>query len=97
MPTTVGVVILLVSTIAAVLAGIAVFTNVRPERPDDPRIGLIFDSIEETKSMLNQAQKTLLTIEHRLEKDIKEFRTEMNDLFIKVHDAIDKIIQEHTQ
>ncbi|MCL1908377.1 MAG: hypothetical protein FWG12_03295 [Holophagaceae bacterium] len=97
MPTTVGVVILLVSTVAAVLSGIAVFTNVRPERPDDPRIGLIFDSIEETKSMLNQAQKTLLTIEHRLEKDIKDFRGEMNDLFLKVHEAIDKILQEHAQ
>ncbi|MCL1894606.1 MAG: hypothetical protein FWG02_10335 [Holophagaceae bacterium] len=94
MPTSVGIVILLVSTISAILAGIAVFTNVRPERPDDPRVGLVFDSLEETKGMVNQVQKSLLTIEHRLEKDLKDFRSEVNEQFLKVYEAIDRALRE---
>ena len=94
MPTAIGIVILLVATVAAILAGMAVFTNVRPEKPDDPRIGQMFDSIEEIKGMVNQAQKSLLTIEHRMEKDVKEIKYEVNGSLEKTLEALGKLIEQ---
>jgi hypothetical protein len=97
MPTAIGVVILLVATVAAILAGMAVFTNVRPEKPDDPRIGLIYDSVEETRGMVNQIQKSLLTMEHKAEKDNKDTKTELKDALDKILMILDKLSQEQSQ
>ena len=94
MPTAIGIVILLVSAVAAILAGMAVFTNVRPEKPDDPRIGQMFDSIEEIKGMVNQAQKSLLTIEHRMEKDVKDIKYEVKESLDKTLEALNKLIDQ---
>jgi hypothetical protein len=91
-PTPLLIVVLLVTTVAAILAGMAVFTNVRPEKPDDPRIGQMFESIEEIKGMVNQIQKSLLTIEHKMEKDVQGVKGDIKENIDRAIEAVDKMI-----
>jgi DNA-binding ferritin-like protein len=97
MPTAIGIVILLVTSVAAILAGMAVFTNVRPEKPDDPRIGQIYDGVEDIKGMVNQIQKSLLIMEQKTDKDTKDTRTEIKDSLDKMIMMLDKLSQEQSQ
>ncbi|MDR1841299.1 MAG: hypothetical protein LBQ86_05180 [Holophagales bacterium] len=76
-PTALSITILLISTIAAILAGIAVFTNIAPEPPkEDPRINVIMEQIrdfeDEMKYTLEEIQKSLLLMERKIQKDAKE-------------------------
>ena len=85
------VLILLVSALAAVLAGMAVFSN---SRPPDPRVGMLAGDLDEVKALLNQLQKTVMQIERKLDKDQKDSRTELKDVLEKVAERIDRRLQE---
>ena len=85
------VLILLVSALAAVLAGMAVFSN---SRPPDARLGQLMDDMDEIKGLVNQLQKSVLQVERKMDKDTKDGRTELKDLLERVADRIDKRLQE---
>ena len=88
-----SILILLVSALAAVLAGMAVFSN---SRPPDTRIGQVIDDLDEVKAAVNQLQKSVLQIERKMDKDQKDARAELKDLLERVADRIDKRLQEVT-
>jgi hypothetical protein len=92
MTTALGITILLIATIAAILSGVAVFTNIAPEAPKpDPRIGEMQESLrvfeEDVNKTLEGMQKALLLMEHRLGKDAVERKNELKghlDTYIEV-------------
>jgi F0F1-type ATP synthase membrane subunit b/b' len=86
-----AVLILLLSALAAMLAGMGVFSN---SRPPDGRLNQVMDDLDEIKNLLNQLQKSVLQLERKAEKDHKETRGEIKDILEKVGDRIDKRIQE---
>ena len=86
-----SILILLVSALAAVLAGMAVFSN---SRPPDGRIGQVMDDLDEVKAAVNQLQKSILQLERKIEKDGKDGRAELKDLLERVAERIDKRLQE---
>ena len=86
-----SILILLVSALAAVLAGMAVFSN---SRPPDGRIGQVMDDLDEVKAAVNQLQKSILQIERKIDKDGKDARAELKDLLERVAERIDKRLQE---
>jgi TolA-binding protein len=88
-----GVLILMLSALAAVLAGMSVFSN---SRPPDIRLNQILDQLDELKGLVNQLQKSVLQLERKTEKDQKEARGEIKEILEKVGDRIDKRIQELT-
>jgi DNA-binding ferritin-like protein len=85
---------LLVSAIAAILSGVAVFTNVRIEEPpkDDPRIQQILDCVNEIKSLADDIHQFLPIVERKIDKDTKESRAEMKESFDKVVMYLDKLL-----
>jgi hypothetical protein len=83
--------ILLVSALAAILAGMAVFSN---SRPPDARVNQVMDDMDEIKGLVNQLQKSVLQIERKLDKDGKDGRAELKDLLERMAERIDKRIQE---
>ena len=86
-----SILILLVSALAAVLAGMAVFSN---SRPPDGRIGQVMDDLDEVKAAVNQLQKSILQLERKMDKDGKDARAELKDLLERVAERIDKRLQE---
>lgn len=86
-----AILILLVAALAAVLAGMAVFSN---SRPPDGRINQVMDDLDEVKAAVNQLQKSVLQLERKLDKDGKDSRAELKDLLERVADRIDKRLQE---
>lgn len=86
-----AVLILMLSALSAMLAGMAVFSN---SRPPDGRINQLMDELDELKNLLNQLQKSVLQLERKIEKDQKDSRTEYRDVLEKVADRIDKRISE---
>jgi uncharacterized protein YlxW (UPF0749 family) len=86
-----AILILLVAALAAVLAGMAVFSN---SRPPDGRINQVMDDLDEVKAAVNQLQKSVLQLERKLDKDGKDGRAELKDLLERVADRIDKRLQE---
>jgi DNA repair exonuclease SbcCD ATPase subunit len=86
-----SILILLVSALAAVLAGMAVFSN---SRPPDGRIGQVMDDLDEVKAAVNQLQKSILQLERKIDKDGKDARAELKDLLERVAERIDKRLQE---
>jgi hypothetical protein len=93
MSPTIGILILLVATIAAILSGVAVFTNVRIEEPpkDDPRIQQILDGVNEIKTLVDDIHQFLPIVERKIDKDNKDARAEMKESFDKVVLLLDKI------
>lgn len=85
------ILILVLTAIAAVLAGMGVFSN---SRPPDVRLGQILDDIDELKGVLNSLQKAVMQIERKMEKEQRDTRSEVKDLLDKVADRLDKRIQE---
>jgi len=85
------ILILMLSALAAMLAGMSVFSN---SRPPDGRINLVMDELDELKGLLNQLQKSVLQLERKSEKDVKESRAEMKEVLEKVGERIDKRIQD---
>ncbi len=83
--------ILLVSALAAVLAGMAVFSN---SRPPDARVNQLMDDLDEIKGLVNQLQKSVLQIERKMDKDSKDGRAELKDLLERMAERIDKRMQE---
>lgn len=83
--------ILLVSALAAVMAGMAVFSN---SRPPDARVNQLMDDMDEIKGIINQLQKSVIQIERKVEKEGKDNRSEMKDLLERVAERIDKRLQE---
>jgi len=86
-----GILILLLAALAAMLAGMSVFSN---SRPPDGRLNLVMDELDELKGLLNQIQKSILQVERKAEKDQKETRAELKEVLEKVGEKIDKRIQE---
>lgn len=83
--------ILLVSALAAVLAGMAVFSN---SRPPDARVNQLMDDLDEIKGLVNQLQKSVLQIERKMDKDSKDGRAELKELLERMAERIDKRMQE---
>lgn len=85
------ILILLVSALAAVLAGLATFSN---NRPPDNRLGQVLDEMEDIKGLLNQLQKSVLQAERKADKDNKDLRNELKELLERMADKLDKRLQE---
>jgi len=83
--------ILLVSALAAILSGMAVFSN---SRPPDARLSQLMDDMDEIKGLVNQLQKSVLQVERKMDKDNKDGRTELKDLLERVAERIDRRLQE---
>jgi len=86
-----SILILMLSALAALLAGMSVFSN---SRPPDNRINSVMDELDELKGLMNQLQKSILQLERKTEKDQKEAKSDMKEVLEKVADKIDKRIQE---
>jgi len=86
-----GILILMLSALAAMLAGMSVFSN---NRPPDSRLNLVMDELDELKGLLNQMQKSILQLERKTEKEQKDAKAEMKEVLEKVAEKIDKRIQE---
>ena len=82
-----AVLILLLSALAAMLAGMGVFSN---NRPPDNRLNSVMDELDELKNLLIQIQKSVLQLERKVEKEHKETKLEFKDVLEKVADRIDK-------
>ena len=85
------VLILMLSALAAVLAGMAVFSN---SRPPDGRMGQVLDDLDELKGLVNQLQKSVLQLERKQDKDQKDGKAELKDLLERMAERIDKRLQE---
>jgi len=83
--------ILLVSALAAILSGMAVFSN---SRPPDARVNQLMDDMDEIKGLVNQLQKSVLQIERKMDKDGKDGRAELKELLERMAERIDKRLQE---
>jgi hypothetical protein len=83
--------ILLLSALATVLAGMGVFGN---SRPPDPRLNSLLNDIDDMKGMLSQLQKSVLQTERKLEKEIQASRTESREVVEKLADVLDKRMKE---
>ena len=91
MSSALAVLILMLSALAALLAGMGVFSN---SRPPDGRLNQVMDEMEELKGLLNQMQKSILQLERKFDKDSKDGRAEMKDVLEKVAERIDKRMVE---
>ncbi|MDR3673803.1 MAG: hypothetical protein P4L36_23375 [Holophaga sp.] len=81
----------MLSALAAMLAGMSVFSN---SRPPDGRLNQVMDEIDELKGLMIQMQKSILQLERKGEKDQKEAKAELKDVLEKVAEKIDKRITE---
>ncbi len=86
-----SILILLVSALAALLAGMGVFSN---SRPPDSRLNQVMDDLDEVKSAVNQLQKSVLQLERKMDKDQKDGRAELKELLERVADKIDKSLKD---
>lgn len=85
------VLILLLSALAAVLAGMAVFSN---SRPPDPRLGQVLDDLDEIKGLINGLQKQMLQIERKTDKDAKELKNESKENLDRLAERLERKINE---
>jgi len=83
--------ILLLSALATVLAGMGVFSN---SRPPDPRLNSLLNDIDDMKGMLSQLQKSVLQTERKLEKEIQVSRAESREVVEKLAEVLDKRLKE---
>jgi uncharacterized protein YlxW (UPF0749 family) len=86
-----AILILMLSALAAMLAGMSVFSN---SRPPDGRLNLVMDELDELKGLLNQIQKSILQLERKAEKDQKDAKAELKEVLEKGAEKIDKRLQE---
>lgn len=85
------VLILLLSALAAILAGMAVFSN---SRPPDPRLGQVLDELDELKGVVNGLQKQLLTLERKIDKDSKDAKNESKENLDRLAERLERKITE---
>jgi len=83
--------ILLLSALATVLAGMGVFSN---NRPPDPRLNSLLNDIDDIKGMLSQLQKSVLQTERKLEKEVQISRTESREVVEKLAEVLDKRMKD---
>ncbi|HEX4846208.1 MAG TPA: hypothetical protein VFV26_08315 [Geothrix sp.] len=83
--------ILLLTALAAVLAGMGVFSN---SRPPDPRLNGLMNDLDDIKGVLSQLQKSVLQTERKLEKEIQSARNENREVVEKLADVLDKRLKE---
>ncbi len=83
--------ILLLSALATVLAGMGVFSN---SRPPDPRLNGLMNDLDDIKGVLSQLQKSVLQTERKLEKEIQSARNENREVVEKLADVLDKRLKE---
>ena len=83
--------ILLLSALATVLAGMGVFGN---SRPPDHRLNSLLNDLEDMKGMLSQLQNSVLQTERTLEKEIQAARTESREVVEKLAEVLDKRMKE---
>ena len=83
--------ILLVSALAAVLAGMAVFSN---SRPPDNRVNQVINDLDEIRGLVNQLQKSVMALERKVEKDQKDFKAELKDILEQIATRIDRRLTE---
>ena len=86
-----AVLILMLSALSAILAGMAVFSN---SRPPDLRVNQVLDELDELKALVNQLQKSVLQIERKMEKDQRDVRSEFKEVLDKGIERIEKRLQE---
>ncbi|MCE1204820.1 MAG: hypothetical protein LWW79_09470 [Holophagaceae bacterium] len=83
--------ILLLTALATVLAGIGVFGN---SRPPDPRLNSLLNDLDDIKGMLSQIQKSVLQTERKLEKEVQVSRAESREVVEKLAEVLDKRLKE---
>jgi len=83
--------ILMLTALATVLAGIGVFGN---SRPPDPRLNSLLNDLDDIKGMLSQIQKSVLQTERKLEKEVQISRTENREVVEKLAEVLDKRLKE---
>lgn len=83
--------ILMMAAMAAILAGMSVFSN---NRPPDARLNQVLDDMDEIKGLVNQLQKSILQLERKLDKDQKDARNEIKDLLDKTTERLERKVQE---
>ena len=91
MSSALAVLILMLSALAALLAGMGVFSN---SRPPDARLNSLLNDIDDLKGMLAQLQKSVLQTERKLEKEIQASRTESREVVEKLAEVLDKRLKE---
>lgn len=83
--------ILLLSALATVLAGMGVFSN---NRPADPRLNSLVNDLDDIKGVLSQIQKSVLQTERKLEKEIQSVRNDNREVVEKLAEVLDKRLKE---
>ena len=83
--------ILVLSALATVLAGLGVFGN---SRPPDPRLNSLLNDLDDIKGMMSQIQKSVMQTERKLEKEIQQARQESREVTEKLAEVIDKRLKE---
>ncbi|HJW71999.1 MAG TPA: hypothetical protein VJ486_04020 [Geothrix sp.] len=83
--------ILLLSALATVLAGMGVFSN---SRPPDPRLNGLLNDLDDLKGMVAQLQKSVMQTERKLEKEVQTNRTETREVMEKLADTLDRRLKE---
>ncbi len=83
--------ILVLSALATVLAGLGVFGN---SRPPDPRLNNLLNDLDDIKGVLSQIQKSVMQTERKLEKEIQTSRHENREVVEKLADVVDKRLKE---
>jgi outer membrane lipoprotein-sorting protein len=83
--------ILLLSALATVLAGLGVFGN---SRPPDARLNSLLNDLDDIKGMLSQIQKSVLQTERKLEKEIQLARSENREVVEKLAEVLDKRMKD---
>ncbi|MEI6473711.1 MAG: hypothetical protein WCO20_13815 [Holophagaceae bacterium] len=83
--------ILVLSALATVLAGLGVFGN---SRPPDPRLNSLLNDLDDIKGMMSQIQKSVMQTERKLEKEIQLARQESREVTEKLAEVIDKRLKE---
>ncbi len=83
--------ILLLTALCTILAGMGVFSN---SRPPDPRLNQVATDLDDLKGMVAQLQKAVLQSERKLEKELQTSRTETREVIEKLADMLDKRLKE---
>ena len=83
--------ILLLSALATILAGLGVFGN---SRPPDSRLNSLLNDLDDIKGVMSQIQKSVLQAERKLEKEIQVSRTETREVVEKLAEVIDKRMKD---
>jgi len=84
-------VILLLCSVCAILAGMSAFTN---QKPPDHRLNLLIHEIEELKGLVSQIQKSVMAMDRKLEKESRDARVEQREVLEKMGETIDKKLKD---